>query len=182
MKWNNYYTQYLKHFPPNPSKIVELGVLGGDGLKWLHHHYPNAKLVGLDRDLSKCPPGPWSLYRCNVCALTDRGYVKTLAQGADVIIDDAGHRPYQQSLAFNALFPVLKDGGVYAVEDLHLGRRLDWRLFSYFFGFRKLLHSMIDQQSKWEGPTTPSLRTPAEIVCTPQLVLIKKGTVAMRVQ
>jgi hypothetical protein len=37
----------------------------------------------------------------------------------DVIIDDGGHTMEQQIVSFIALFPYLKSGGLYCVEDLH---------------------------------------------------------------
>ena len=46
----------------------------------------------------------------------------------DVIIDDGGHENAQIYESFNALFgPALVDGGLYFIEDMHVGRFADWR-------------------------------------------------------
>ena len=37
----------------------------------------------------------------------------------DIIVDDGGHTMQQQIGTFIELFPYLKDGGVYVIEDLH---------------------------------------------------------------
>jgi hypothetical protein len=37
----------------------------------------------------------------------------------DIVIDDGGHTADQQLVSFLTLFPLLKEGGVYIVEDLH---------------------------------------------------------------
>lgn len=37
----------------------------------------------------------------------------------DIIIDDGGHTMNQQITSFKILFPFLKSGGIYVIEDLH---------------------------------------------------------------
>jgi len=38
---------------------------------------------------------------------------------ADVIVDDASHASFHQQLTFTVLFPILRPGGLYIIEDLH---------------------------------------------------------------
>jgi hypothetical protein len=40
----------------------------------------------------------------------------------DIIIDDGGHTMLQQQVTFGCLFPFIKSGGVYCIEDLHTSR------------------------------------------------------------
>ena len=37
----------------------------------------------------------------------------------DIIIDDGSHASYHQQLSFKTLFPTLKSGGIYSIEDLN---------------------------------------------------------------
>lgn len=37
----------------------------------------------------------------------------------DIILDDGGHTMKQQLVSFDVLFPAVKSGGVYIIEDLH---------------------------------------------------------------
>jgi hypothetical protein len=39
--------------------------------------------------------------------------------GYDVIIDDGGHHAHQMIASFQALWPAIKPGGIYVVEDIH---------------------------------------------------------------
>ena len=77
------------------------------------------------RDAGKIPP--------DVRVVTgDQGNHSTLARwvaetrGADepfdVLIDDGGHYNWQITNSFEALWPTLRRGGVYYLEDLHEGR------------------------------------------------------------
>lgn len=177
MKWVHYYGAYHQHFPPLPNvkRILEIGVREGDGLKWLSAAFPSAELFGLDIDTSIAARGPWTLIQSSQTNITPE-FVERLGS-LDIVIDDGGHRPYQQASSFKKLYPILRDGGKYAIEDMHMGQKFRWRLFSMFFGIQPILRRMIAQQSKWQGPTATGKRSPYCIVFYPQLVIIKKGTV-----
>jgi len=44
----------------------------------------------------------------------------------DVVIDDGGHRNTQIKTSFDILWPAVKQGGLYFIEDLQVGRREGW--------------------------------------------------------
>jgi 8-demethyl-8-alpha-L-rhamnosyltetracenomycin-C 2'-O-methyltransferase len=46
-------------------------------------------------------------------------FVAATQQTFDIIIDDGGHSMNQQITSFKTLFPFLKPGGLYIIEDLH---------------------------------------------------------------
>lgn len=48
-----------------------------------------------------------------------QGFVKTTGGDFDIIIDDGGHTMKQQITSFSVLFPHVKSGGMYIIEDLH---------------------------------------------------------------
>jgi len=43
----------------------------------------------------------------------------------DVIVDDGGHSNFQIKTSFDALWPEVKPGGLYFLEDLHVGEKYD---------------------------------------------------------
>lgn len=49
-------------------------------------------------------------------------WIKETGGHFDVIIDDGGHRNSMIEHSFNALWPALKSGGLYFVEDMQVGR------------------------------------------------------------
>lgn len=185
MKWNNYYKQYEKHFPVRADVVLEIGVKDGDGLLFLHGLYPDAFITGVDLEISemaveKCDHFA-RLIEDNQCSLAFPPSTRF-----DLIIDDGGHRPYQQVLSFMHLWPLLNDGGVYVIEDLHMLSKPRWKWFARLFPWlstRHTVNKMLNEMSKWEGPEASGRRGPAtEVIFSPQLVMIRKGTVEMFVE
>lgn len=67
----------------------------------------------------------WRTDQTNAVALSD--IVKTKAPaGLDVIIDDASHLYTATRRSFEILFPLLRSGGIYAIEDWMAGKRPDF--------------------------------------------------------
>ena len=46
-------------------------------------------------------------------------FVKTTKEGIDILVDDGGHSMEQQQVSLGFLFPYIKNGGIYVLEDLH---------------------------------------------------------------
>lgn len=117
---------------PAPKIVVELGVLRGMGLAIWCDLFPDARVIGLDWDLSK-----WASHSAT---LIERGAFlrnspevhqfdelapdieQTMARildGAriDFFIDDALHRDDANLYVFRKLSPFMSQNGVYVIED-----------------------------------------------------------------
>ncbi|MFN3258934.1 MAG: hypothetical protein ACE37J_00090 [Pikeienuella sp.] len=88
---------------------------------WLEY-FPKGCVIGLDvSDFSAHQTERFRFIRCDMDsrANIDRAAAEIAALGApDIVIDDASHASAHQQDAFLALFPVLKSGGLYVIEDL----------------------------------------------------------------
>ena len=68
----------------------------------------------------------------------------------DILIDDGGHTMNQQLVSFKNLFPAVKDGGIYLIEDTHTSY---WR--EYHGGYKKknsfieFSKDLVDQMYAW---------------------------------
>lgn len=107
------------------TRLLEIGNSAGSLKTWLDC-FPEAEIVGLDVD----DHGPSGLDDHHAMAAAfDR---LTFVQGDqanlivlnalgsfDVIVDDGGHHSYQQIASFQNLFPRMRSGGWYFIEDLH---------------------------------------------------------------
>jgi hypothetical protein len=124
-KWVHYFPIYLRHlkrFRGRPVRVLEIGVYRGGGLDlWQRFLGPDAKLVGLDIDemAVRSVNGRFTVVLGDQ---EDPELLQSIVREHgpfDVVIDDGGHAMRQQIVSVETLFPLLKDNGVYLVEDTH---------------------------------------------------------------
>lgn len=123
-KWMHYFDIYERHFAPfrgHRPKVLEIGVSHGGSLDlWSTWFGRGTEIVGVDID-----PRTEALARPGIAIrIGDQGdpdFLDRLAADGpfDVIIDDGSHRPAHQMLTLTKLWPALRTGGVFLVEDLH---------------------------------------------------------------
>ncbi len=113
--------------------VVEVGILNGSGLAIWCDLFPNARVVGLDIDLSNFELNRPALeaagaFRLNKPELyefdqLDAGKAERISREVlgeakvDVVIDDGCHSMDSIKITFAALVPHLADGFVYFIED-----------------------------------------------------------------
>jgi demethylmacrocin O-methyltransferase len=128
--FSHFYTQhYQKHFGPlrkRRLRVLEIGIggyddprNGGESLRMWKCFFPNSQIVGID---------------IHDKHLHDSRRIKTL-QGSqddpaflekvhrewgpfDIIVDDGSHQSPHMIRSFEVLFPLLNQGGIYAIEDV----------------------------------------------------------------
>jgi methyltransferase family protein len=140
-KWHHYfpiYERYFAKFRGGPVSILEIGVDKGGSLElWWEYFRPDAQIIGIDINPT-C--SAFNDPARNTCVYigdqSDAAFLRTIADWHgpfDIIIDDGGHYVAQQKVSFETLYPHVKDGGVYLVEDLHTnlwpGRRVQGETF-----------------------------------------------------
>ena len=86
---------------------------------WLDY-FPRASVYGFDIcDFSELKRDRFKFIQGDQGKLEDIRQVLEACNSYDIIIDDASHASYHQQLAFVTLFPYVKPGGLYIIEDLH---------------------------------------------------------------
>lgn len=115
--WHSYgdfYKKLLKEFPSN-LKLLEIGVYEGSSMMAWRAALPNAELTGIDVIYPRYQNGyEFFLLDCN----SEDIHKIFENRMFDIIIDDGSHALEDQLGALNKLFPHLKDGGVYVIEDV----------------------------------------------------------------
>nr|BAM98963.1 putative sugar O-methyltransferase [Streptosporangium amethystogenes] len=137
-KWGIHrYTQhYQHHFEPlrdRPLTVLEIGVgglsvsangygdptKGGESLRMWKHYFPRALVYGIDivdkRALSEQRITILHADQSNPAELDE--VVKETGP-LDIVIDDGSHRSEHVITSFRTLFPRVRDGGLYVIEDL----------------------------------------------------------------
>jgi hypothetical protein len=129
-KWgaHRYAPHYQQHFASrrhDVRTILEIGVggyenprRGGQSLRMWKRFFPRALVVGLDLHDKRALEEP--RIRIFQGRQDDREVLLRIVgeTGApDIVIDDGSHRSADVIATFDVLFPVLKENGVYVVED-----------------------------------------------------------------
>ncbi|OBJ35701.1 hypothetical protein A5630_08840 [Mycolicibacterium mucogenicum] len=114
----------------NPSRESSMGVTGtpGASLRVWREYFPHADVVGIDID--KDILFTEDRIRTYYCDQTDASSVQEFKSAAaipagsvDVIIDDGLHKFHAGKCLFENTFDLLKDDGVYIIEDVTLRDR-----------------------------------------------------------
>lgn len=117
------YERVLSQFRDLPITLLEIGVAGGGSMSLWLEYFPNAQIIGLDIHLFKKVQMDFAerpRLRLIECDQLNKEKLNELFEdeSIDVIIDDGSHVPEHQALTHNFLWPKLKSGGVYFVEDV----------------------------------------------------------------
>ncbi|HTZ69708.1 MAG TPA: CmcI family methyltransferase, partial [Acetobacteraceae bacterium] len=106
--------------------ILEVGIggyadplSGGGSLRMWHDYFPKARIFGLDLHAKSFHIA--DRVRLYQGSQTDAALLRKIdrdAGGFDIIIDDGSHINEHVIATFNIMFPLLKMGGLYVVEDM----------------------------------------------------------------
>lgn len=164
-KWLHYfeiYDRHLSRYRGQEVTLVEIGVFHGGSLQmWKQYLGPGARIVGVDID-ARCRALEEPQVEIVIGDQGDRDFLGQLRERLgpiDVLIDDGGHRVEQQIATFDVLFPAVRRGGTYLVEDLHTNY---WR--DYGGGYRlagtfiELAKDMVDTIHAWHSRDAESFR------------------------
>jgi len=109
------YQKLFKEFKDKEGRILELGIQKGGSLELWEEWMPKFKVIGVD--VIDCKE--FDTERIKTLQM-DQCDERILEYGPfDIIIDDGGHKMSQQINSFKLLYPALKSGGLYIIEDLN---------------------------------------------------------------
>jgi demethylmacrocin O-methyltransferase len=119
------YQDLMRHARGKPVRLLEIGVggyagaLGGESLRMWESYFPRGEITGIDLyDKTTLSGGRVAVFQCSQ---VDGPKLTALARERgpfDFIIDDGSHHNAHQIETFALLWPHLKDGGIYIVEDV----------------------------------------------------------------
>lgn len=133
-----FYDQLFEPYRLHEINLFEVGVSKGASVMMWNEYFPNGNIVGMDNNLNQVNKdaklgvegGGW---HDNVAEFGDielhhgdQGHGPDLLRAIDgkppfdIMIDDGSHRDDHQQNTFGVLFPYLKAGGYYIIEDIHV--------------------------------------------------------------
>lgn|SRR5690606_26500720 len=120
-----HYQAHFKKFKYKRIKLLEIGVggyenpfRGGRSLRMWKKYFPFGQITSLD--IYDKSPLMESRIRIYQGSQTDQTLLETIHEKSgpfDIVIDDGSHINEHVILTFEILFPLLKDGGIYVIED-----------------------------------------------------------------
>lgn len=108
------------------NKILEIGIADGSSLRTWSEAFPNTKIYGVD-NREECVMSCKDIPRTEAIFgdITNKETIEKIKRicgnDIDMILDDGSHMSNDMITAFNFLFPILKDGGYYIIEDFEAG-------------------------------------------------------------
>lgn len=158
-KWNHYLPIYSRLFEPYRARktavrFLEIGVSRGGSLElWRSYFGADAIIFGIDIDPS-CAVFNDTKTPVRIGSQTDPKFLAAVVAemgGVDIVLDDGSHIASHQRIAFDTLFPLLSDDGLYVVEDVHTSYwggsfKGGYRRAGTFIEFSK---SIIDDIHRW---------------------------------
>ena len=123
------------------SKLLEIGIFKGASLNMWGEFLPECQLYGIDTDPNCIHTGRVAdrVHR-DLVDQSDRAALEQYATRCgpwDVVVDDGSHMTSHQITSFEVLWPHVKAGGFYAIEDTFCSFQAQWAdekftLFQYF--------------------------------------------------
>lgn len=123
--YTQHYQNYFKKFKFKKFNLLEIGVggyenplCGGESLRMWKNYFPFAKIVSLDiHDKSFLEESRITIFKGSQIDTDVLEKVCNEAGVFDIIIDDGSHINQHVIKSFEFLFPKLKTGGIYVIED-----------------------------------------------------------------
>jgi demethylmacrocin O-methyltransferase len=123
-EWHNFTEVYERFFLPmrtRPIRILEIGIDQGGSLLMWSDYFPNAEIFGID--ILDCSSMETDRVRTFVADQSKReqlgAFLAKYPGPYDIVLDDGGHSMEQQQVSLGFLFPHVRPGGYYVVEDVH---------------------------------------------------------------
>lgn len=147
------YDRYFSKYRGTGVRVLEIGVCEGGSLDlWRDYFGADATIVGIDVD-PDCAMRVDERNCVRIGGQQDADFLRSVVDEMgtpDIVIDDGSHLGSDQCAAFETLFPLLREGGLYVIEDVNTSY---WRAYAGGYGKRgtavDLAKRLIDDLHAW---------------------------------
>ena len=117
-----HFWDHLNHLQTTAFTMLEIGVYRGGSIATWKELFPKAKIYALDINPECAQYADRSRVKITIGSQADpvalEKWIKQVTDPIDLIIDDGSHVMEHLKTSFMHLFPKLRSGGIYVVEDL----------------------------------------------------------------
>ena len=193
-KWgSHWYAQhYQRYFEPLRRRrlnVLEIGVggyndldCGGQSLRMWKAFFRNSQIVGIDiEDKTRLREHRIDIRQCDQADSEALIQLSSEFGGFDIIVDDGSHLNHHVIETFRILFPLLRENGIYAVEDTQTAYWPTWgggvgKPDNSVSFFAKLVHGLNHAEYPIEGYEADYFeKNITEIAFFHNLIFIQKG-------
>lgn len=137
--YDEIYDFFLSKFYDSEGSIIEIGIDAGRSLRMWLKMFTKAHIYGMDIGTSY-NGDRHDIYQYDQSKKQDLQAFADMIDDSNLLFinDDGSHIPEHQLLTFNTLFPLLKQGGVYIIEDVETSYWTKNGLYGYLtrYGYR----------------------------------------------
>jgi hypothetical protein len=135
------YEERFAELANKPISYLEVGIGKGGSLEWASwfFHNPHALIIGVDIHIPRVKIPNVTMCRGDQDDPPGLSLLGLRYGPFDLVIDDASHLPRQTYNTFQALWPWVKKGGWYCVEDWNS----PWTHGAYFEGVQNVVTSIV---------------------------------------
>jgi predicted O-methyltransferase YrrM len=178
-KFTPIYEELLRGWRELPVKVLEIGVLEGASLRMWRDYFAAGRIVGIDANPTRTSHAGKRI-DVYIGDQADAPFLEEVASSEgpfDLVIDDGGHRAPQQKTSLRSLWPHVKPGGIYIIEDIHTsylnGFEMGWREPETTV---ELLKYAIDDIHEKFHHQAVALRGIESMHFYPELCVLRRGT------
>lgn len=118
------YDYYFNALKDTPIILLEIGFAHGSSARMWEEYFSQGRLFFIDSELLLIQYTHGLNRSTFFCVNQEneeelKNFIAKTNTDFDIIIDDGGHTMNQQITSFKVLFPYVKNGGLYIIEDLH---------------------------------------------------------------
>ncbi|MCW2498307.1 class I SAM-dependent methyltransferase [Jatrophihabitans sp.] len=124
-KWDHYldiYSEYLSKYRGRKVTMLEIGISHGGSIQlWKKYFGKDCEIFAIDIN-PECIKFAEDNVKVFIGSQADTAFLTNVTKqipDLDFVLDDGGHFMDQQDVSFEILFPKVKQGGIYIVEDTH---------------------------------------------------------------
>ena len=139
------YIKIFDHLKDEKLNILEVGIFNGGSLLWMADYFKNASISGIDLKLPDISHERIKMSVCDQENLINLDRIGKELGKFDIIIDDGSHEFLKTEGTNIALFPYLKSGGLYIIEDFIADY---WPEFPQYKDIHKLIFEIAENKNK----------------------------------
>ena len=177
---------YQEHGQGHPLILIHGGILNGESLLAWRCFFPFGTTIGIDIEAKPgMAGGRTRVYTADQGSAADLDMVCEREGPFDIIVDDGSHLSHHQIFTFERLFPSLKEGGVYVIEDVqtsfwpgaemgahwdgaHLGTpAFGNTCYGVFVELAKYLNHKPTMPGRWAWPILPAATMRQSVLARP---------------